>query len=72
MKNKIELKKTIILSAISFIIIISLIITTKLKEYKIYKENYNKKIESITSYVIKEYPNITEQELIKIINTDKN
>ena len=72
MKNKIELKKTIIISTITFISILLIILSLKIKEYKIYKENYNKKIESITSYIIKEYPNITEEELIKIINSNIN
>lgn len=72
MKNKIELKKTIIISTIPFISILLIILSLKIKEYKIYKENYNKKIESITTYIIKEYPNITEEELIKIINSNIN
>ena len=72
MKNKIELKKTIIISTIIFISILLIILSLKIKEYKIYRENYNKKIESITTYIIKEYPNITEEELIKIINSNIN
>ena len=72
MKNKIELKKTIIISTITFISILLIILSLKIKEYKIYRENYNKKIESITTYIIKEYPNITEEELIKIINSNIN
>lgn len=72
MKNKIELKKTIIISFITFISILLILLFIKIKEYKIYKENYNNKIESITSSVIKEYPNITEQELIKIINSNES
>lgn len=72
MKNKIELKKTIIISAVTFISILLILLFIKIKEYKIYKENYNNKIESITSSVIKEYPNITEQELIKIINSNES
>lgn len=72
MKNKTELKKTIIISSITFISILSILLFIKIKEYKLYKENYNNKIESITTYVIKEYPNITEQELIKIINSNES
>ena len=70
MKNKIELKKTIIISTITFISILLLLLFIKIKEYKIYKENYNNKIESIINYVIKEYPNITEKELVEIINSN--
>ena len=70
MKNKIELKKTIIISTITFIYILLLLLFIKIKEYKIYKENYNNKIESIINYVIKEYPNITEKELVEIINSN--
>ena len=35
-------------------------------------QNYNKKIESITTYIKNEYPNIKEEELIKIINSNTN
>lgn len=70
MKNKTELKKTIIISTITFISILLLLLFIKIKEYKIYRENYNKKIESITTYIIKEYPNITEKELVEIINSN--
>lgn len=71
MKNKIELKKTIITSIIIFISITLLLLFVKNKEYKIYKENYNKKIESIISYQLEKYPNIKEEELIEIINSNK-
>ena len=72
MKNKIELKKTIITSFVIVILIISMLAFIKIKEYKKYQENYNKKIETITSYLLKEYPNLEEHDLIKIINSNED
>ena len=70
MKNKIELKKTLIL--IGTIIFISLIMIQflLLYEYKIYTKNFNQKIETIAGIVVNKYPNIDRNELIEILNSE--
>ena len=71
MKNKIELKKTITISIIIYIEISLALAIIKINEYKTYEKNYNKKIETITAYLIENYPNLKEEELIKIINNQE-
>lgn len=71
MKNKIGLKKAIITSLI--IIVASNIICGILMfyQYKIYTDNFNKKIDNIVTIVKNEYPDIDKNELIEILNKEQ-
>lgn len=71
MKNKIGLKKAIITSLI--IIVASNIICGILMfyQYKIYTDNFNKKIDNIVTIVKNEYPDIDKNELIEILNNEQ-
>lgn len=68
MKNKIELKHSLLLTLI--IVIASLITFSFLtfNQYQKYTLNYNAKINSIIMQVKEKYPNITEKEIIDILN----
>lgn len=70
-KNKIGLKKAIITSLI--IIVASNIICGILMfyQYKIYTDNFNKKIDNIVTIVKNEYPDIDKNELIEILNKEQ-
>ena len=69
MKNKIELKKFLIISIV-IVIVFSLINALLYYEYKTYTLNYNSKINSIVAKITKDYPNVEKNELIKIINAE--
>ena len=72
MKNKIELKKSII--KIIFIIILTLIGMGLYQyyQYKTYTTNFNNKIGSIIAKIEKDYPNITTNELMEILNSEND
>lgn len=70
MKNKVELKKTIIIS-ICIILIWSIICGIfNFYQYKTYTRNFNNKIASIINKVVEDYPDIEEIDLIEILNSD--
>lgn len=70
MKNKIELKKYIISTLIVFIYLFVLFLFLNIYEYKTYTKNFNNKISAIINVIKKDYPKITDKEIIKIINND--
>ena len=70
-KNKIELKKYIISTLIVFICLFVLFLFLNIYEYKTYTKNFNNKISAIINVIKKDYPKITDKEIIKIINNDK-
>lgn len=71
MENRIYLKKSIIKSIILSIVFISLFVILNKSEYKKYSLEYNKKINSLSKTIQEKYPNITEEEIIKILKTEK-
>ena len=71
MKNKIELKKYIISTLIVFICLFILFLFLNIYEYKTYTKNFNNKISAIINVIKKDYPKITDKEIIEIINNDK-
>lgn len=68
MKNKIELKKTIIISLICIVVFDITFFVISLIQYNSYNNNYNYKISSILSTVKEKYPEVTQNELIEILN----
>lgn len=71
MGNKIYLKNSIIKSVIASIICILTFIPLNKIEYKKYSLEYNKKINSLSKTIQEKYPEIKEEEIIKIITTEK-
>lgn len=72
MKNKIELKKTIILVITIALIFIAIFTRMLYSQYKVYNENYNEKINEICSKVVEKYPEIEKRELVEILNSEIN
>ena len=70
MKNKIELKKYIISTLIVFICLFILFLFLNIYEYKTYTKNFNNKISAIINVIKKDYPKITDKEIIETINND--
>lgn len=70
MKNKIELKKTIILEILVLIISCVVFGIVNYVQYYTYTHNFNKKIESIISKIKETYPDINKEEIMEVLNND--
>lgn len=72
MKNKIELKKVIIGSVVIIALFSIMFGCFEYYQYKVYTSNFNHKIGSILTKVKEEYPDIDDNELIQIINSQND
>lgn len=70
MKNKIELKKCLVRVLAAILAFLILIGFLHLWEYRQYTYNYNKKVNQIISEVKRNYPEVSEAELIKILSEE--
>lgn len=68
MKNKVELKKTILTVIVVIVLFIALFIFVLYRQYKTYNYNFNDKISIIIGKVIEQYPQIEKADLISILN----
>lgn len=71
MSNKIKFKKSIIISLIIAIIFSILMAISNIYEYKEYTKNFNKKMASIIELIQSKYPEISTDEIVKIVNSKK-
>ena len=71
MKNKIRLKQYIISTLIVSICLFVLFLALNIYEYNIYTKNFNNKIGAIINIIKDKYPEITDKEIVEIINSDK-
>lgn len=67
MKNKVKLKKFIILLTLVTSIILSLFFLIDKYEYYVYKKNFDTKINSILLKIKEDYPSITDEEIYNIL-----
>ena len=72
MKNKVELKKTIIKTVIISVVLIILFSIINALEYKSYQKNYNIKVNAIISEIKQKLPEITENEIADIVNAENS
>ena len=72
MKNKVELKKALILSAILVLIVSIVFGYVNYREYKAYTITCNQKIDMIVGKINKEYPNVSKDDIIKILDGEEN
>lgn len=68
MNNKVELKKAIITSFYIIAIVICIFGIVQYKQYKTYTSNLNKKILSIITKINEKYPDISQNEIMDILN----
>ena len=68
MKNKIILKKYLIITSLILTFLLSLILSINICEYNIYKKNFNQKINAIIGKVQEKYNDINDYEIMEIIN----
>lgn len=71
MKNKLRLKQYITSTLIVFICLFVVFLILNIYEYKTYTKNFNNKISAIVTLVKDKYPEITDKEIIEIINSNK-
>ncbi len=71
MKNKLRLKQYITSTLIVFICLFVMFLILNIYEYKTYTKNFNDKISAIVTLVKDKYPEITDKEIIEIINSNK-
>lgn len=71
MSNKIELKKSIIISLVITIIFSIFMAIINIYEYKEYTKNFNKNIASIIDVIQSKYQEISTDEIIGILNSEK-
>ncbi len=71
MKNKLRLKQYITSTLIVFICLFVMFLILNIYEYKTYTKNFNNKISAIITLVKDKYPEITDKEIIEIINSNK-
>lgn len=72
MKNKVKLKKFLLSFLIFTCLIISMFLTINIYEYNTYNKNFNKKITSIISKIEEKYPNVSESEILDILNSSED
>lgn len=71
MKNKLRLKQYITSTLIVSICLFVMFLILNIYEYKTYTKNFNNKISAIITLVKDKYPEITDKEIIEIINSNK-
>ena len=70
MKNKIRLKQYFISTLIVSICLFVLFLALNIYEYHTYTNNFNNKIGAIINVIKDKYPEITDKEIITILNSD--
>lgn len=71
MSNKTKLKKYLIISLIAALCILFLFSVLNIIEYRVYTKNFNQKLNDIVATVTEKYPDVSENELIEILNGRK-
>lgn len=67
-KNKVELKRAILISLCIIVISTFIFGIIQYHQYKTYTNNFNEKVLSIIAKVSEKYPNISKNEIMKILN----
>lgn len=68
MKNKIELKKAFIVSILIIVVFLIFFAILYQIQYQTYTKQFNEKLNSIIVKLQKEYPNLTENDMMQILN----
>jgi signal transduction histidine kinase len=72
MKNKVKLKKFLTLSLVVSLCLLNVFLVINIYEYKTITNNFNQKLGAIISALEEKYPNLTENEIMDILNSDSN
>lgn len=69
MKNKVKLRKLLMIFICILFLLISLFLIINIYEYHMYNKNYNYKISSIVNIIEEKYSKISEKEILEILNS---
>lgn len=72
MRNKTKLKKYLVISLIAAACVLIVFSVLNIIEYRVYTKNFNQKLNAVVAAVKEEYPDVSENELIEILNSEKN
>ena len=72
MRNKTKLKKYLFISLIAAACVLILFSVLNFVEYRVYTKNFNQKLNAVVAAVKEKYPDVSENELIGILNSEKN
>ena len=72
MKNKVRLKNHLLIILFVSICLISLFLAIRITEYNTYTSNFNNKLDMIISKVKENYPNISDTDIIEILNSNSS
>mgnify|MGYP002855584004 CR=1 FL=1 len=72
MKNKVKLKRYLLITAVIFLLFTAMAVVFNVYEYRTYTKNYNEKLEAIIETVKEKYPDVSDAEIIEILNSDKS
>lgn len=70
MKNKVRLKEYLVTTIIVSVILILLFFCLNIYEHHVYTNNFNNKIGAIINKLEESYPNLTENQIIDILNSE--
>ena len=69
MKNKVELKKFLLKVLGVTLVLLVVFLIVNVYEYQRYTKNFNNVINGIVNSLAKEYPDLTEKEIVKVLNS---
>ena len=72
LKNKTKLKKMLLSVCIATICLLVLFLIINICEYNTYKKNYNLKIAELVYNIKVKYPEVSEKEIIEVLNENNN
>lgn len=72
MKNKIKFKRYLLSTVLVSVTLLMVFLAINLYEYQAYTKTFNKKINAIVTKVRENYPDVTDEEVIKILNSKEN
>ena len=71
MKNKVELKKTMVYILLAIVLAIIVFSGIYYYQYRYYTNNFNSKISTIVTELIEEYPELSKSEIIELLNSEE-
>ncbi len=69
MKNKVKLKKYLWITCFVSIVLWGIFLGLHFYEYRVYTSNFNQKINDVVAFIKTKYPDVTDQEIIRILNS---
>lgn len=72
LRNKIKLRRYLMVAIALVICLTTMAAFIKVYEYRVYTAHYNRKIDSIIAKVKEKYPDVSDNEIMEILNNNEN